>query len=207
LGNTKSTTIDEYIKNVIEKDKPETVEQLVNLVKLEYSRYGRKEILERILELHGAGKIVLEEKPKPPSSRTGRYVFSRDAWWYWTVIVLAVATVFLVFTVPEDAFPLVYARYLLGSIFVLALPGYSFIKALFPKEVPFKTRSEELDSIERIALSIGMSLALVPLAGLFLNYTPWGIRLTPVTLSLLALTITFSTVGVIREHQARLRAG
>lgn len=27
------------------------------------------------------------------------------------------------------------------------------------------------------------SLALVPLIGLLLNYTPWGIRLTPITLS------------------------
>ena len=101
----------------------------------------------------------------------------------------------LVFTVPEDAYPIVYARYLLGSIFVLALPGYSFIKALFP--------TKELDNIERVALSIGMSLALVPITGLLLNYTPWGIRVTPVTLSLLALTVAFATAAVIREHQAK----
>ena len=58
---------------------------------------------------------------------------------------------------------MVYARYLLGSLFVLFLPGYTFIKALFP--------AKQLDSIERTALSIGMSLALVPMIGLLLNYT------------------------------------
>jgi len=64
-----------------------------------------------------------------------------------------------------------------------------------------KTESEELDNIERIAPSIGMSLALVPITGLILNYTPWGIRLTPVTLSLLGLTATFATTAIIREHK------
>jgi len=61
----------------------------------------------------------------------------------------------------------------------------------------------KLDNIERIALSIGMSLALVPLVGLLLNYTPWGIRLTPITISLLALTLILSTAAIIREHQTK----
>ena len=106
------------------------------------------------------------------------------------------STTILVFTIPENAYPIVYARYILGSIFVLLLPGYSLIKALFP--------AKELDNIERIALSIGMSLALVPITGLLLNYTPWGIRLTPVTLSLLALTTTFATAAVLRQHETGL---
>ena len=101
----------------------------------------------------------------------------------------------LVFTIPENAFPLVYARYILGSIFVLWLPGYALIKALFPEK--------ELENIERIALSIGMSIALVPIIGLLLNYTPWGIRLTPITISLLALTLTFATAAIIREHKTK----
>ena len=189
-------TMNEYIKHVIVNE-PETVEELVDLVRLKYSNSEREEILERILELLSEGKIALREKRKPPSSKVGSYVFSRDAWWYWSIIVLAATTTFLVFTVPENAIPIVYARYLLGSIFVLALPGYSFIKALFP--------TKELDNIERAALSMGMSLALVPIAGLLLNYTPWGIRITPITFSLLALTITFATAGVIREQQAKLR--
>jgi uncharacterized membrane protein len=33
-----------------------------------------------------------------------------------------------------------------------------------------------LDGIERIALSFGLSIAITPLLGLALNYTPFGIR-------------------------------
>ena len=45
-----------------------------------------------------------------------------------------------------------------------------------------------------------MSLALVPITGLLLNYTPWGIRTTPITLSLLALTTAFAIAAIIREY-------
>ena len=60
---------------------------------------------------------------------------------------------------------------------VLFVPGYTLIAALFPKKC-------DLDGIERLALSFGLSIAVVPLIGLGLNYTPWGIRLTPVVISL-----------------------
>lgn len=98
----------------------------------------------------------------------------------------------MVFLIPENAFPFVYARYVLGSIFVLFLPGYSLIRALFGKK--------ELDNIERLALSVGLSLALVPMAGLLLNYTPWGIRTTPVTLTLLGLTLVLASAAAVRDH-------
>ena len=73
------------------------------------------------------------------------------------------------------------------------LPGYALIEALYPKR--------ELDELTRFALSIGLSLALVPLTGLVLNYTPWGIRLLPVTISIAGLTVVFLVVALYRKHQ------
>jgi uncharacterized membrane protein len=123
-------------------------------------------------------------------------------------MALTVVTAIVAFTVLEDAFPLVYLRNVLGTTFILWLPGYAFIKALFPQKLPFAkalahsldASEKGLDAIERIALSMGMSIALVPIVGLLLNYTPWGIRLTPIILSLLALK---RARAIIREHQAR----
>jgi uncharacterized membrane protein len=60
-----------------------------------------------------------------------------------------------------------------------------------------------MDTVERTALSLSMSLALTPIVGLILNYTPWGITLTPIVLSLFALTLVFATAAVIREHQTK----
>ena len=62
-------------------------------------------------------------------------------------------------------------------------PGYSLIAALFCKE-------DDIDFIERIALSFGLSIAVVSLIGLCLNFTPWGIRLDPLLISLTLFTVT-----------------
>jgi uncharacterized membrane protein len=66
-----------------------------------------------------------------------------------------------------------------GMFFV---PGYCFIAALFPKD-------SDLDLTERIALSLGISIAIVPLIGLGLNFTPFGIRLGPILISLTILSL------------------
>jgi len=117
-----------------------------------------------------------------------------------------VVTVLAVFTIPENAFPQVYIRYVLGAIFITSLPGYSLIRALFPKYSQSETNGGKIDTVERVALSIGLSLALAPLIGLLLNYTQWGVRLTPIMLSLFALTAVFATIALAREHQNRIGA-
>ena len=193
------------IIQIIEESKPETTQELVNLAKAKLA-LSEQQVLEHILRLQEEGKITLRKRPKPAPTSLIAYLKTEDARWYWTTMAVACATVLTVFLVPEDSFPLVYVRYVLGATFVLWLPGYSFIKALFPKErKPEPETTANLDTVERVALSIGLSLALVPLVGLLLNYTPWGIRLTPIVLSLLFLTAILATIAVAREHQDRLR--
>jgi uncharacterized membrane protein len=79
------------------------------------------------------------------------------------------------------------ARIILGLPFVLFFPGYTLVAALFP-------RKDDLEAVERIALSIGLSIALVPLIGLALNYSPWGIRLNPI-LAFVTLFIVLATAA------------
>ncbi len=90
------------------------------------------------------------------------------------------------------------ARIVLGLPFVLFLPGYVLIAALYP-------RRGDLDGVERLALSLGLSLAVVPLIGLVLNFTPWGIRLTPILVSL-ALFTAVCSVAAVRQRMHRSAA-
>ena len=190
--------IDQFIIQTIKEKKPKNVKQLIKLTQEKFPS-PEQEILNRILYLQETEKIHLKPDQTLTPEKLTNYLRSNQAYWYWITIILTLTTALLVFTIPENAFPLVYARYILGSIFVLWLPGYTLIKALFPEK--------ELDSIERVSLSIGMSLALVPMIGLLLNYTPWGIRITPITISLLAVTLTFATAAIIRDHQTKLKQG
>lgn len=204
-NDSRVKELTQTIIQVIREEKPQTIEQLVILVKKKLPIPAQK-IIELTLKLQNEGKISLAKQQPPASPKLVAYLKTEQALWYWLTMAIAIATAAVVFTIPEDFYPWVYIRYVLGIIFVLWLPGYAFIKALFPTQVPIKLPTESLDAIERIALSAGMSLALVPIVGLLLNYTPWGIRLTPIVLSLLALTIVFSTAAIIREHQNKVKA-
>jgi hypothetical protein len=192
---SKDSITEEQIIQLVKNENPENVEQLLKLAKEKLSLTD-EEALKHIMQLINNEKIKLKEHSQQTPQSLKTYIRSNEAYWFWTTTSLAIATAITVFTVPEDAYPIVYIRYVLGSIFVLGLPGFTLIKALFPSK-------KEMDAIERAALSIGLSLAIVPIVGLLLNYTPWGIRLTPITLSLLALTITFATAAILREHQTK----
>jgi uncharacterized membrane protein len=115
-------------------------------------------------------------------------------------LVLSSITVFFVFLIPENLIPQIYARFILGIIFVLFFPGYVATKTLYPIGVPLKTPSIALDTIERIVLSVGLSLVVTPMVGLILYNTPWGLSLASATISLLAVTAVFASVGILREY-------
>ena len=103
-------------------------------------------------------------------------------------ILLALATLAFTLTPLAD----LQVRIPLGLLMVLFIPGYALIAALFP-------RKGDLDGIERVALSFGLSIAVVPLIGLGLNYTPWGIRLTPVVISLALFTVVMAAAAYLRR--------
>jgi uncharacterized membrane protein len=103
-------------------------------------------------------------------------------------VVIALAVLLFTLTPLSGLF----LRIPIGLLMVLFVPGYVLIAALFP-------RKGDLDGIERIALSFGLSIAVVPLIGLGLNYTPWGIRLIPVVISIVAFTLLMAAVAYWRR--------
>ncbi len=84
-------------------------------------------------------------------------------------------------------------RIIFGLPLILFLPGYILIAALFPAE-------GDLDWIDRIALSIGLSIAIVSFIGLGLNYTPWGIRLNPIIISLFLFACGMMIIAAYRRN-------
>ena len=124
------------------------------------------------------------------------------------VVVLTNLAVFL--PVVNDS-PI---RVVVGLVFVLFVPGYAFIAALFPEagEPPTGTDDDDettenglqdrgIDGIERTALSFGLSIAVVPLIGLVLNFTPFGIRLVPILVSISGFTVITTVVAAVRRWE------
>ena len=84
-------------------------------------------------------------------------------------------------------------RLILGLPAVLFFPGYTLVAALFP-------RKGGVSGAERAIMGLGLSIAVVPLIGLALNYTPWGLRLYPILISLALFIAAASAVASFRRH-------
>lgn len=96
--------------------------------------------------------------------------------------------------VPPALFTSGALRIILSLAPILFFPGYTLIAALFPGK-------GRLEGIERLALSFGLSLAVVPLIGLALNFTPWGIGFVPILLSLLVFILVIGSVALYRRSR------
>lgn len=109
------------------------------------------------------------------------------------ILVILITVLLIIFTVipPLNYTPL---NTILGLIFILFLHGYSLTACLF-------TKKDDLDVIERFALSFGLSILIAPLITFILNFTPLGIHLIPILLSLSSFTIIFSLIAYIRRRK------
>ena len=129
------------------------------------------------------------------------------------VVVMTLCATGAVFVPGVNETPL---RVLFGLPLVVFVPGYVFIAALFPEagtppdssssaaastapEATVDADRSGIDGIERAALSVGTSIAIVPLLGLVLNATPWGFRLVPLMSAVVGFTLAATAVAARRR--------
>lgn len=186
-------TVEQQALTYLRKNHESTVQSLFNALKSKNPALTEIEITNLAWRLANEGRVTLEDIGSASNSiREYVRLWDQNLSLYFALGV-SLMTILVVYALPTDL-PLAAIRWVLGSIFVFFIPGYVTVEALFPK-------GRELDGIERWALSVGLSLALVPLIGLILNYTPWGIRLTPIMLSLALFTFGVAVVGLVKRFR------
>jgi uncharacterized membrane protein len=87
-----------------------------------------------------------------------------------------------------------YIRWVFGSLTTLLLPGYGLVQALYP--------GKELPRLNVLVYSVALSLALIPLVGVFLNYSPWRIGLDALFVSFLVIDVLVLSSGSVRRLRA-----
>jgi uncharacterized membrane protein len=93
--------------------------------------------------------------------------------------------------------PTVVIRAVIGLPFVLFFPGYVLLAVLYP-------RKDSISGIRMTAMSFGLSLAIIPIIGLILNYTSWGITLNSELYSLTAFIMVMSAAAWWRRRRLPL---
>ena len=81
-----------------------------------------------------------------------------------------------------------WGRAVTGFVFVLFVPGFALVYMLFSQK--------DIDAIERLALSFGLSICIVVLDGVILDKL-WEISFVPIVGSLLLFTVVCFLVGAV----------
>jgi len=100
--------------------------------------------------------------------------------------ILIIVLIIIVTLIPSNIL-----RIIIGLPFVLFSPGYTLMLALFPKR-------GQIGNIERVALSFGMSITIVPLIGLIMDNTPWGITIESTLYSITGFIFIVSIIAWFR---------
>jgi len=112
----------------------------------------------------------------------------------WAYVVIASLIISLIIRIFFKYPFLSSARAILGMVYVLFLPGYVVVRLFF----------NEVDWIEKAALSMGLSIALVILSVMFSNML-LKIPITPLTNFLVILAVIIITF-LIKKYQEEITA-
>jgi uncharacterized membrane protein len=105
---------------------------------------------------------------------------------------LAVIVLLTIGCIPVAAFTEGLPRMILGAVVLLIFPGYAAMAALFPAK-------KDIANVERAGLSLVLSIAIVSLTDLALNYSPWGIRTDSVIISTVVIVLGVSGIAFLRR--------
>ncbi len=124
--------------------------------------------------------------PSAPSNII-EYIKSIDSLWFYITLLL------IILTIISFTFNLVPARIIFGTLFLLFIPGYLLLEYLYP--------TGNFHSLEKIALSIGLSIVMVSLIGLIMNYTPAGILSIETILFMSIMDTILGVLVLIRKYR------
>jgi uncharacterized membrane protein len=125
------------------------------------------------------------------------------------VLIFSIIGVIMAYALPDGNL----IRIIFGIPLLLFFPGYALVSMLWPGKEIISTTSENseeeidktnkrfIDNLERIALSFGLSIAIVSLMGLALNYTSSGITLESSIISNLVLVMIFVGLAYFRRSK------
>jgi len=103
--------------------------------------------------------------------------------------LLAIILILIINIIPTSP-----VRIVLAFPFALFFPGFVLTKSLFPE-------NNSLDNVSLIALSFGLSIAIVVILGFVLNYSRLGLHLESLLYSIFAIIVILSIIGWLRLNR------
>ena len=128
------------------------------------------------------------------SKQNHAFVKSTPIWYIGVIALTALSIISL--SISPSAFPLVIIRWISSLIMLLWVPGFCFVRALFP--------DNNISSVETVTFSVALSIILVIVVGLFCNFTVLGLSEMPILVILSTISLAFATVAYLRQAKSSI---
>ena len=116
---------------------------------------------------------------------------------FWLAITTTAAIFIATFALPQDgAWPMI--KTIVGAVFLFFIPGYAITGMVVARN--------RLSHVERMTLSVGLSLAAVSVVGMILAYSAAGIRLESIIASMTAFVSATAFIGAHIDFRRRQHA-
>lgn len=108
------------------------------------------------------------------------------------IVIGSIFIAYLFSVIIDKLFSFSLLMNIIGIPFVLFLPGYSLVLYFFG----------EKEWLEKIVLGIALSIVIVPILGLILNFSPFGINFISTAISTGAFSAIFSVLAFIKQAKS-----
>ena len=113
--------------------------------------------------------------------------------WHIIIMLFSIFSTALIVIIGDNVETWIYFRQLVSIPFTFFFPGYVLVKNIYSVD--------ELGSVEIIALSVTLSLIIVPSIGLLSNYVGLGITKNTQTYLILSFILIMSIVGIYKSDR------
>ncbi len=177
--NEQQEALEHMVLNVIKKHNCRKVSEVVTLMQKIDKSIKFDDIKSIIDTLQAKSLLTFKD-----------FIFDiRNGFVFWLTTSITLATLTSIYLLPSST---LFIRWIIGSIFVLFMPGYSLVKILF----------RDMHMGLSITLGIVLSIALAALVGLILNAFI-GIRLIPIVAILSTISITMAMIHIYNMYAER----
>jgi hypothetical protein len=182
----RSELLQQRILDAAATDKCYKVKDLVTELQQTFDRsLSLEEIQDAMKKLEREKRIILFE-PVTKDDFLHYIIRSYDSLSFWLRIAATCFALTVIFFLPNVE-PWSYIRIPTAIAFVLFLPGNALVQLLFAHR--------NTEQTEQMVLSVALSMAIVSIIGLILKYTPLGITVQSVVISISILSITLFLVA------------
>lgn len=184
-----STTILEELLSQSERFNGHTLDEIVKTI---HSQGIKSETIIKNIYLLEKNKQLTLINPYYPHNFF-KYLLSTFSLPFWGQLLFIIFFYFINYYF-EPIYPIIFIKYISSFIFILCLPGYALLNALYYKK-------KEIGRIEKISLIIMTSVAITAITGLIFNYLPWGIDPYLYFFTMSTLSIVFSIYGLYKKYE------